>query len=543
MPATDNIERRKRTPDFSVLLGTYHWVWNGHPSVDAQITPEDPSSDDGGTLTLSLKPRTRVAKPANVIGEFALPRPPGHSGSFAGLTPRRGKRGAGTLDIKGVAWEGAPAPPMPERGHALWVSEAVDDNGHPFVGMHVTDNTTFWDVLGKRQADGYVPGQGMTWEGLTESEIERLGLLGEEDAEGLTEEVEGVGEDVERAGDEAAGDEAAGARVGAGGPSEQAARNAAEAQAEAAATASAAADAVLSAASAEARRPLGGAVPVGVSELPVLEPPDLMPAAPFHRTLDTVPTTGEVAAPTTAGAPLTGPAEPVADRPHLTEPAVDDLLDGVATAEDVATPATVLPKPLRAGQVPPDVSELPVTAPTELPAVAIDEPLDTTVASVNARDAPSAAFVPPVQETAAPETPLDPRETGIIREEARAITAAVPKSLPAEGVEDRETPRIIREEKEAEAQAPISAERTAEEKATRLTEEIRQDGRAVEGGEVEREAEPVPLVVTDVVREKTVLEALTDEDTEKTVPSKRKAADTEVVEPEDELEQKRLRVE
>lgn len=503
MPAPNNIERRKRTPDFSVLLGTYHWVWNGHLSVDAQITPagviQDPESDDGGTLTLSLKPRTRVAKPANVIGEFALPQRPGLRGSFTGLTPRRGKRGAGTLDIKSVAWEDTQT--MLERGHALWVSEGVDDNGHPFVGMYVTENDLGWDVVGKRQADGYVSGKGMVWEGLTDSEIERLGLLGDENAEG-----------------------------------DEAVESAAEAQAKVAATA--AADAVAAAASAEARPLVGGAVPVGVSELPVVGPPEELRVVAVNETLDTVPTAGEVAAPAIAGTRPTDVIEvPVTAPPHVTEPAVDDLLDGVATAEDVATPATVLPRLLRIGEVPADVSELPVTAPQELPAVALDEPLDTTIASVNARDAPPAVFAPLI-ETIAPETPVDPRETAIIHEEVAVISAIEPKSFPAEEViGETELPVVVPDEKRVENH--VSAERTAEEAATRLPEEIRTDGIVEE--EVNRVAEPVQLKVTEVVRDQVILEALEHEDTEKTVPSKRKAADAEVMLPEEEPEQKKLK--
>ncbi|KAF8060774.1 hypothetical protein FPV67DRAFT_1511462 [Lyophyllum atratum] len=300
-----------------------------------------------------------------------------------------------------------------------------------------------WEVVGKRQGEEYVAGKGMEWEGLTEGEIERLGLL--------------LGEDVD---------------------------------------ADAEVDLDLD------EREAGGVVVGGV----VVEDAD---------------------------------AEVDLDERE----AAGVVVGGVAVEE---TPL------IQPEEVAPDASEVPTTGPEEPPAVALEEPLETIVAPVDPLDAPPGIFAPPI-ETIAPATPIDPREDAIIEEEAVEISAAEPKSLPERGIveeppdvelpirtadakkagEEKDKERRERSVTEEEYEAPVEVP---------AVEALKTAGAAEEEVIVE-EAEEMPMLgVTDLITERAVLEALNDDDTEKTIPNKRKAADAQIVPQEEEPEPKKLRL-
>ncbi|KAG6910794.1 hypothetical protein DXG01_007683 [Tephrocybe rancida] len=180
----DNIKRCSAPVEFGSLFGVYRWVWNG--MINKEIT--NTSKLGWGGFTLSVKP-ARVILPANITGSFLQID---IGGTFEGLVPNQ-EIGPGTWDIKRTTWKIHPddAPPPEEEGQFLWVTEALDDNGHPFVGMTIQDWEDSigggpWNMLGKLQADGYTyededaPGMwegSSKWEGLSGGEIERLGLV------------------------------------------------------------------------------------------------------------------------------------------------------------------------------------------------------------------------------------------------------------------------------------------------------------------------------------------------------------------------------
>ncbi|GLB36799.1 hypothetical protein LshimejAT787_0310860 [Lyophyllum shimeji] len=181
----DRRKLRQKSPDLASLLGTYHWVCNGHPEAEeGDITPDSDSGDmDWGGITLSLRPGTdtSVAKPADVVGSFKQGM---IGGTFEGLV-----RSRGGWEIKRVVWEGDDVEDVPEEGQGLWLTKVLDDDGSPFLGMFVEegqgDVDAQYNMLAKKQKEGYGWGKGMKWEGLTEAEKQRVKLAddGEEEEE------------------------------------------------------------------------------------------------------------------------------------------------------------------------------------------------------------------------------------------------------------------------------------------------------------------------------------------------------------------------
>ncbi|KAG6909093.1 hypothetical protein DXG01_002074 [Tephrocybe rancida] len=175
--AIDRIKRSSKPVDFGALLGSYHWVWNG--MAYHQVTTDDPDNPDWCGLTLSLKP-ARVVSAANITGTFLQYN---LGGLFDELIPNK-EEGPGTWDIKRTIWEiYDDEPPTDEEGGQLfWVTEALDDNGFPFVGMTIEDwgecHGSPWNMLAKKQADGFMYDKDMEWVGLSEGELKRLGLVG-----------------------------------------------------------------------------------------------------------------------------------------------------------------------------------------------------------------------------------------------------------------------------------------------------------------------------------------------------------------------------
>lgn len=169
---------KRSNEDLARLLGTYHWVWYGHPKVETEGITRDSEYEWGG-VTLSLKPGKGITDPENVRGVLKLCM---LNGTFEKkLVPVRGKRGAGTWDIEHMEWKDND---LPEDGHQLWVLKELDDNGHPFLGMYITEGYSgctemAYVMLAKRQPEGYVAWKG-EWEELSDKEKERLGLFADD---------------------------------------------------------------------------------------------------------------------------------------------------------------------------------------------------------------------------------------------------------------------------------------------------------------------------------------------------------------------------
>ncbi|RDB27344.1 hypothetical protein Hypma_004326 [Hypsizygus marmoreus] len=182
------IEPRTSPFDLSSLCGTYHWVWYGNSEAgDPLIEPETEDSDnDGeghdewGSITIQRKAKTKPATPGNFKGSFEMCM---LSGKIDGLLKHKDEKTKRTIPnswmIKRTEWiEGQD---MPEEGQRLYVSEKLDDNGHPFLGFFCTDGggchgSPDTNMIAKRQKEGYEPGKGMPWVGLTKKEKRRLGF-------------------------------------------------------------------------------------------------------------------------------------------------------------------------------------------------------------------------------------------------------------------------------------------------------------------------------------------------------------------------------
>ncbi|KAG6864718.1 hypothetical protein C0991_007671 [Blastosporella zonata] len=180
---------------FATLLGTYRWVWDGQRDLPAS------NDEDLGYLTLSL-----AGNPSNLQNLCGSFKYGSLTGTFQGITPLKqeqtGEVIPGFWSISHTVW--GPDAEMEEEGQQLWVTQEEDDNKHRFVGMYLTTGFCGWahtaacDVVGKKQRDGCVDG-----EGLSNEELDRLGLDEEDNNSENDDEDEGEdGEEDEEDGSE-----------------------------------------------------------------------------------------------------------------------------------------------------------------------------------------------------------------------------------------------------------------------------------------------------------------------------------------------------
>ncbi|KAG6815086.1 hypothetical protein H0H93_011011 [Arthromyces matolae] len=204
-----NMAYEEKPIDFSTLVGTYRWVWDTQADarqVEREIMPSilgKKDDEEGGFITLSiLEGDAKSNDLGNVCGVF---RYGSIKGSFKGIKPFRNdgnKEFPGVFSILHVSWEDEKQS-LADDEQELWVTREKDDHGHAFVGMYLSSGcmgwaSASWNVVGKRQKEGYVLGEGR-WEGLSWEERERLCLEEKDDDE---DEEEGEDEDEESGDDE-----------------------------------------------------------------------------------------------------------------------------------------------------------------------------------------------------------------------------------------------------------------------------------------------------------------------------------------------------